>query len=96
MPCYDPPPPWEGRRIKSAERAVALLCDEVGGRLLDGRTVPREQIEWYIGHREIDLEIHTEAGRSYTVSAGFAWVKKEVEITDSIERAKAALKELRG
>lgn len=60
MPCYDPPPPWEGKQRKNAEQAVRLLCLVIGDsvRSADPR-LPREFLTWFIEHREIDRKIAT-------------------------------------
>lgn len=59
MPCYEPPPPWEGAQQKNAEQAVRLLCKKIGA-LLDGpHAIESELLTWYIEHREIDLQIAT-------------------------------------
>lgn len=57
MPCYDAPPPWEGRKIKNAEQAVRLLCAQTGEAIANGKTPQRETLEWFLEHRKIDLEI---------------------------------------
>lgn len=59
MPCYDPPPPWEGEYRKSAEEAVRLLCGMVGACLDAGEPVPSEALAWFIGHRNIDYAAAT-------------------------------------
>jgi len=61
MPCYEPPPPWEGRQRKNAEQAVRLLCQKVGALLDSGHMVERELLLWFAEHREIDRQISTTA-----------------------------------
>jgi hypothetical protein len=56
VPCYNPPPPWEGKQKENAEQAVRLLCSMVGQNLA---TMPNEVLTWFLEHREIDLEIAT-------------------------------------
>lgn len=60
MPCYDPPPPWEGAQKTNAEQATRLLCRVVGDRVRAGDpTLPREFVLWFAEHREIDRQIAT-------------------------------------
>jgi hypothetical protein len=59
MPCYDPPPPWQGAQKESAELAARLLCGIVRARLERGETPERELLAWFAGHREIDRQIAT-------------------------------------
>ena len=59
MPCYDPPPPWEGRARESGEKAAALLCRLVRANLENRRPVPREVLLWFVEHRRIDLSVAT-------------------------------------
>lgn len=57
MPCYDPPPHWEGEAKENAEQAVRLLCGFVSERIREGdSTLPPEFVFWFIKHREIDLQ----------------------------------------
>lgn len=63
MPCYDPPPPWEGERRVSAEQAARLLCAIVAERLEQCEPVSRELLAWWRDHRKIDAQIM--AGGSY-------------------------------
>lgn len=57
MPCYDPPPPYEGRQRQNAEQASRLLCTIVRNQMARKETIADSVIKWYIEHRRIDLEI---------------------------------------
>lgn len=57
MPCYDPPPAWEGRQRENAHEAVRLLCDIVAMLMRATAHVSEDLLKWYVTHREIDLEI---------------------------------------
>lgn len=60
MPCYEPPPPWVGAQRENAEQAVQLLCSLVGGRVRAGDVdLPKELVQWFAEHREIDRQIAT-------------------------------------
>lgn len=54
MPCYDPPPEWDGPARKNATDAAKILCAMVGG-APNYRLVPRPVLVWYYEHRKIDL-----------------------------------------
>jgi len=55
MPCYDPPPAWEGDARKSAEEAAKLLCGMTRAMLDAGEVPPQPVLRWYIDHRKVDL-----------------------------------------
>lgn len=57
MPCYDTPPEWEGKARRNAEEAVRILCETIGMLIRAGLTPVRRDLQWYLEHREIDLEI---------------------------------------
>ena len=60
MPCYEPPPPWDGVQKKNSEQAVRLLCQVVGDRVrAEDPTLSREFVMWFAEHREIDRQIAT-------------------------------------
>ena len=59
MPCYEPPPPWEGAQKQNAEQAAKLLCGKVTALLDSGHMVERELLLWYAEHRQIDWQIAT-------------------------------------
>jgi hypothetical protein len=56
MPCYEPPPPWEGTQRKNAEQAVRILCALVRE---DLASMPLDVVAWFLEHREVDLQIAT-------------------------------------
>lgn len=57
MPCYDPPPPWEGEAKASAEQATRLLCAMIAPAVHAGEIINAELLLWYLNHRMIDLRI---------------------------------------
>jgi len=88
MPCYDPPPPWEAQYRESAERAVRILCSKIADKARLGQALTREEIDWYIGHREIDLEIAQAIERGQ-------WYTTKHERSGAIKADLAVLKALR-
>lgn len=60
MPCYDPPPPWADAARVNAERAAKLLCGLVGKSLAAGGLPSIDLLEWYLGHRKVDLRMAQE------------------------------------
>jgi hypothetical protein len=92
MPCYDPPPPWEGKERESTEKAARLLCKLIGEWLNDQEAIEQhltiELLKWYIDHRKIDLEMVTTP--SYGLNP-----KKSVEIRKSISLAVEILEEMK-
>lgn len=86
MPCYDPPPPWEGAQRKNAEQATRLLCRVVGDRVrAEDPTLPREFVLWFAEHREIDRQIAT------TPYYGKPDAAEAARAVQDIERAKRLL-----
>lgn len=57
MPCYEPPPEWEGDARRSAEDAAKLLCVQVGSAIRRGEQVSIPLMRWYVGHRYVDLRM---------------------------------------
>lgn len=57
MPCYTEPPPFAGLERRSAEHAVRILCEFVKQEIREDRRVPKEMLEWWKTHREIDAKI---------------------------------------
>ena len=60
MPCYDPPPPFEGEERRNAEKAVKLLCSNVANKIDNGETVEIPLLEWFLEHKQIDLKVATD------------------------------------
>lgn len=56
MPCYDPPPDWADDARTSAETAAKILC-AMCGNAPSYLMVPRPMLEWYHGHRLVDLRM---------------------------------------
>jgi len=56
MPCYDPPPPYQGEQRKNAEEAVKLLCDLVTQKVSKSEPVSVELLTWWKDHRAIDAK----------------------------------------
>lgn len=83
MPCYDPPPPYEGNQRKNTEEAARILCDMVKQAIVVGIVPPLEVLKWFIDHRQIDVESATYWRRTGEIEAA----KKD------IERAQALIKE---
>ncbi|RLB65909.1 MAG: hypothetical protein DRH08_07335 [Deltaproteobacteria bacterium] len=65
MPCYEPPPPWEGDAKRSSEEATRILCSQVKAQLSRGERPSDELLEWFAGHREIDARIAAWTGSQY-------------------------------
>jgi hypothetical protein len=84
MPCYDPPPPYEGAERKSAQQAVKLLCALVTTHIDHGIPANAELLNWYIAHRKIDIEM----ARYCQKGDGEIYAAKK-----DIERAKRLLQE---
>jgi hypothetical protein len=58
MPCYEPPPPWEGKQQNNAQQATQLLCKLVSERVrAKDKTIQKELLLWFIEHRNIDIQI---------------------------------------
>lgn len=56
MPCYEPPPAWEGAARRNAEEAAQILCATVRDMLdQDVQGIPDGMLRWYLDHRRIDL-----------------------------------------
>jgi hypothetical protein len=55
MPCYDPPPPFEGDAKKNAEQACRILCDMCGELMRREIPLPLNLASWFYNHRVIDL-----------------------------------------
>ena len=85
MPCYEPPPPWSRAQESNANQAAKLLCAQCRAMLDSGTLVSRPLIEWFIAHREIDLEIA--AGAYY----GNPTPAEAAQARSDIERARALL-----
>ena len=57
MPCYDPPPPFEGEARESAEHSSRLLCGLIATKIANRHHVDKELLEWWVTHREIDAKV---------------------------------------
>ena len=57
MPCYDPPPSYEGKARRNAENAAKILCGMVSAMIKENQPVERDLLVWWRNHREIDLEV---------------------------------------
>lgn len=57
MPCYEPPPPYEGAARKSAEDAARLLCGFVSKEIKARRVPDIDLLLWWKEHRRIDAYI---------------------------------------
>jgi len=55
MPCYTPPPPWQGEQRRNAEQASVILCEYCTKQLADDEFMPQKLLKWFIQHREVDL-----------------------------------------
>ena len=75
MPCYDPPPPYEGNQRKNTEEAAWILYNMVKQVLVVGIAPPREVLKWFIDHRQIDVESATYWRRTGEIEAD----KKDIE-----------------
>jgi hypothetical protein len=87
MPCYDPPPPYEGNQRKNTEEAARLLCDMVKQGINAGLVPPRDLLKWFIDHRQIDIESLKYYGREDRNKSEIEAAKKD------IERAQALIKD---
>lgn len=56
MPCYDPPPVWEGDVAKDGKQAAQLLCAMVKG-APSYLMVPAPILAWYARHLRVDLMV---------------------------------------
>ena len=60
MPCYDPPPPWEGAQRANALQATQLLCTHIKKQLdCNNGIAVIDFLQWFADHREIDRLIAT-------------------------------------
>ena len=60
MPCYDPPPPWEGAQRANALQATQLLCAHIKEQLDNNNGIAViDFLQWFADHREIDRQIAT-------------------------------------
>lgn len=88
MPCYVPPPPWEGAQRKNAEQAARLLCQVVGGRVRAGDpTLPREFLLWFVEHRKIDRRIATTPSYGNVDPAEAAGATRDIELAGRLLNA---------
>lgn len=61
MPCYDPPPEWEGDAITNAWEAVQLLCAAMS--MPEPKLNTLKYAQWYLAHRRIDLRMELASWR---------------------------------
>ncbi len=80
MPCYDPPPAWEGSKRSNAEQAAKLLCGAIGMRLDAGQPVGKELLTWYLEHRHIDMQIASAHDRQSEAAAARADVARVTKL----------------
>lgn len=87
MPCYDPPPPWEGKQRANAEEATKILCEFVRERLYSRpEEIPTKIRKWFLEHRKIDVEIY-----SSTYYGGKNAKKEQEAARKDVERMKYLL-----
>lgn len=57
MPCYCPPPPYEGEEKSSANEAARLLCEMITAMKDANQPISRKLLKWWRDHRAIDLKM---------------------------------------